>query len=468
MKGVGGVPKVSTIILESVTMKKSWSNWLIVMAVLGLTGCGGGARPGGQPAPNAERTLTDLFDLPSVYTRMGRLASGPPVPFVASVVYLKGRGDSTVVRVAISLANNSLSFQRDDRAFAARFRGEVLLEREGTPPLNYFRDEIIRVASFDETQISEETIIFQQSFLLEPGDYKISLSLRDLGANAVSRAERPITVPEFGSASLTAPILVYEAAGRVATSDSARMILNPRGTVSHGSGDTLLIYLEGYNFPGPTRVPVQVRDDQQTVVFADTLRFVGGRDVESQLIRLNANTPPLGELVVSAGVEGGSVAETKALVSFARGWVVTNYDNLLDLLRFYWYPQWVARLREANTSQRPDLWRQFWAATDPAPETPANESLDLYFTRVAIANRRFREEGINAWRSERGEVYITLGEPDQINTSSPGADNRLEQWIYSEYRGSLIFQGQFGFSRLRLTPASRSEFARLRTLVQRR
>jgi hypothetical protein len=106
--------------------------------------------------------------------------------------------------------------------------------------------------------------------------------------------------------------------------------------------------------------------------------------------------------------------------------------------------------------------------SDPNPVTTDNEALDQYFTRVAIANERFREEGVNSgWRSDRGEVYITLGEPDQTAETSPGADNRIIQWFYSTYNSTLTFTGQLATFRMRLTPQSRAEFSRLRSLVQR-
>jgi hypothetical protein len=107
--------------------------------------------------------------------------------------------------------------------------------------------------------------------------------------------------------------------------------------------------------------------------------------------------------------------------------------------------------------------------TDPNPSTPENEALEQYFTRVAIANERFREEGAGqGWRSDRGEVFVTLGPPDQELESPPGNDTRIIQWSYNEYRSVLTFTGQIGFSRVRLTPNSRAEFARLRAQARQR
>jgi len=195
--------------------------------------------------------------------------------------------------------------------------------------------------------------------------------------------------------------------------------------------------------------------------------FTGGMPVEARVVRLSSDAPPLGQLAIVVG-EGESAKKVTALVSFSRSWVVTNYDNLLALLRYFpWAPDRLNALRNGKPSERPRLWREFWAATDPMPQTPENEALDQYFTRIAIANERFKDEGGAGWRTDRGEVYVTLGEPDQTLETPPGNDQRVIQWVYSTYRAVITFTGQLGFSRLRMTPQSRAEFSRARAQVMR-
>lgn len=442
------------------------ARWLTVCLV--GAGCGGGrTAPGGSPGTATDQTLTELFNLSAVYQRLGRLSAVGPIPFVGNVALLAGRGDSTLMHLGLSLENRSLSFQRDAGTFAARYRVDVTLARPGTPLIQATTNSMVRVASFQETQRSDETIFFHQGFLLAPGSYGLTVVVRDLAASAASRVERTVDVPVLGPGSLSVPTMVYEVRSRTAVTDSLHAILNPRGTVAHGGGDTLFLYVEGYRFSGPTRVPVEVRDEQDSLVYRTDIEFAGGKSVEGRVVRIASDAPPLGELTIAVG-EGPSARKTQALVSFARGWVVTNYENLLSLLRFFPYePGLLGQLRGAKPADRARLWRQFWELTDPMPETPENEALDRYFTRIAIANEQFRDEAGEGWRTDRGEVLITLGEPDQVYETPPANDRRLIRWIYNEYRAVLDFEGTLGFSRVRLTPNSRSEFARARSLVAR-
>jgi GWxTD domain-containing protein len=307
----------------------------------------------------------------------------------------------------------------------------------------------------------------EQGFLLLPGSYTVTVTVRDPASNVASRAERLAEVPAFRAGSTTMPILVYAGQARERLTDTLAVVLNPRGTVANGGGDSLTMYVEGYQLPGPALVPVSVRDERDSVVYQGTIPFKGGRPLEGFVLRVPSDAPPLGELKITVG-DGPQAKKATALVSFSRTWVVTNYDNLLALLRYFpWGSDKLNALRNAKPPDRPRLWREFWTATDPIPQTPENEALDQYFTRVAIANERFKDEAGAGWRTDRGEVYITLGEPDQVMETPPGNDTRIVQWLYNNYRALISFSGQLGFSRLRMTPASRAEFSRARAQVMR-
>ncbi|MEZ4585858.1 MAG: GWxTD domain-containing protein [Gemmatimonadales bacterium] len=448
-------------------MRSLATRWATVGALCGLAGCGGGRGPEGTPAAQTDQTLSQLFNLGAVYQRMGRLASTGSLQFVGNLAYLAGPADSTNLVVGLSFENRALSFQRDAGSFAARYRVEVTLARSVGDPIQVARNEIVRVPTFQETQRGDESIFFQQKFLLETGPYTLRVVVRDPTSTSVGQVEQAITVPGFQAGSITAPVMVHEVLPRRAETDSVYMILNPRGTVAHGGADTLLLYVEANGLSGPTTLPVAVTDEQDSVVYRTDVDFSGGRSVEGRVIRLAADAPPLGELTIAVGA-GADAKVTKALVSFARGWVVTNYDNLLTLLRFFPYrPDLVSAMRNARPGDRPALWRRFWIETDPDPTTGENEALNTYFTRIAIANDQFRDEGGEGWRTDRGEVFITLGHPDQAYESPPGNDRRYVRWVYNQYQAIIDFEGTLGFSRLRLTTQSRAEFARARAQLLR-
>jgi GWxTD domain-containing protein len=439
---------------------------LVLMAALvaSAVGCGSWKRVGSDEQPKPTETLTRLLNTTQFYQRLGRLAAGDPMPFVGTVAFAAGPADSVIAVIGLSLENRAFAFQREGNSFVARYRVSLSFKREGAPPVDLAREELVRVATFQETQRADESVLFQQVLRILPGTYKVTATVRDASSTSESSATNDYTAPEFGKATYSAPILTYQATGRGSLADPVSLVLNPRGAVGYGS-DTLLAYVEGYSFAEPTKVPFEVLDEQQHSIYSDSLRFRGGREVESQVVRLAPDSVSLGELKIVVGSRPERSAS--ALVSFTQAWVVTNFDEMLDLLRYFGHDERIAAMRRAPAGERARLWRDFYQATDPNTGTPENEALNQYFSRVNAANQRFKDEGIPGWRTDRGEVFITLGPPDESVESTPGTSSRIIRWTYLTYRLEIYFQDETGFGRLRLTPGSRAEYERILSRVRR-
>jgi len=435
-------------------------------AALLLGACGSWGRVGEQPPPDQGEALTQVLDLAAVYKRIGRLTGGAPLPFVADVAFLAGPGDSVVAVVGVSIENRALSFQRDDDGFVARYRVDVsALSATAGRTVQAAKDQTVRVATFAETQRNDESVLYQEGLTLTPGRWKVVVLLTDRTAGKSSRAEASYQAPAFGAGSITAPILTYQAKGRGTRASPVAIILNARGTLAYG-GDTATAFVEGYQFPGPTDVPVELRDVRDSLIIRDTLHFAGGREVESAVVRFAPDSAPLGELRIVVGTPP-DVDSTMAIVSFSQGWVVTNFEDMVALLRYFPASPALDSLRKAAPDERGRLWKAFWRATDPNTTTPAHEGLDQYFQRVALANVRYRGEGVPGWRTDRGETLIRLGEPDEIFDASPASEGRLIRWGYTQYQLALYFVDETGFGRFRLTPASRVELERIANRLSR-
>ncbi len=457
---------------------------LTLLAAATMSACGSWQRVGETPGPTTEREVTQMFDANGLYARLGRLVSSQDVPYIGSVACVPGPHDSTMAIVANALANRVFAFERSGSGFGAHYRIEYEFDRAGAPPIIVGQNKPVIVGSFQETMRTDESIIEQQKVALAPGDYQIVVRVRDLNNSQVGTASTRTTVPAFVPGTYTAPILAYQVRSRTTRDDSLAVVLNPRGTVAFG-GDTLLIYLEGYGYTKPADLPVQVRDEHDSVVMHSTVHFTGTGKVESRVLRVVPDFRPLGQLEILVGPDnavhdnsspnrfaiaagGDAIHRTNALVSFSSAWVVTNFDDLLSLLRYFGENRRVEAMRRAKTTDRIELWQEFYKSTDPNPATPENEALDQYFARIAIANQRYRETGFAGWRSDRGEAFIILGEPDVVQDQSAQLQNagRIIRWEYSGYRLVLYFQDITGFGRFQLTPQSRSDFEHQRIRVQ--
>jgi len=451
----------------------------VTLFAIGVAGCGGGAPPttgarpeGGGGGAAAAGGLT-LFDASSVYASMGLLVAGPPLPFIATVRYFADAGsDSTLALFALSLANHALTFQRDGPAFTAHYHVDVAFRHDTGSVRQFATEETVRVRTFQETLRADESVIYQQFVAIPPGVYRVDVTVRDRNGPAVSHRERTDTVARFAGQGMAMPLAVYQGPGRRRRADVPTLVANPRAMLPYGV-DSLRFYVEVYGARAGTRLAARALDQGGHEVWRDTLALAGDEALASALAVIGPGDLPVGTgrfevAPVGAGPDAARI--TPFLVSFSDQWAITNYDQMISLLRYFDRQDWVDKLRQATPEQRPAVWREFYRATDPNPATPENEALDAYFRRVQIANQRFRE-GDPGWLTDRGEVFITLGEPDDVfdfSSDVARAGVRGVRWTYNAFRLTLFFQDQNGFGRFRLTPLSRAEFQRAAALARRR
>jgi GWxTD domain-containing protein len=186
---------------------------------------------------------------------------------------------------------------------------------------------------------------------------------------------------------------------------------------------------------------------------------------------------PIGRLgvgVMTIGVNRVGSSDTlraPLFVAFGEDLPVATFSEMLDYLRYFASSSRLQALRDAAPDQRAALWAAFLRETDPVPQTPQHEGLRDYFARIAQANARYREEGAVGWLTDRGRVFVALGNPDQIltpNGSELNQRGRAQIWEYREHRLQIVFIDQTGFSRWRMTLSTESEFESVvrRILVQ--
>ncbi|MGH7646145.1 MAG: GWxTD domain-containing protein [Gemmatimonadales bacterium] len=443
----------------------------LVLACAVAAGCGQWQRVGGDRQAEPSVTVAQVFDAASVYRAMGLLVAGAPLPFVASVRYLAGPADSTIALVALSLSNEGLRFQRAGNEFVAEYRAEIAFRPDSGSPRQVARDETVRVPTFQETLRADESVIYQQYLTLPPGSYLLGIVVRDRRGPNFARQEQRVTVPSYAAGGLASPIPYYEGSGRTVRTALPRLVVNPRATLPFGAGDSLRLHVEAYGTGPGAAVAARVLDPTGTALWGGTIALAGDSLLASASFALGPDALPLGRAELELGLIGSDwTVRTPILLSFSGQWVIANYEAMVDVLRYFDHPDLVRRLRDAPQDQRAAAWRDFWKQTDPVPITPDNEALVEYFRRVQAGNARFREGSLPGWLTDRGEVFITLGDPDEVVDMSSDLNREgggVIRWGYINLRVTLYFEDQTGFGQFRLTPASRADYQQVLARVRR-
>lgn len=444
----------------------------------GLAGCAGRATAGDDgrtPGPGVNRPgLAALpVDAGQIYRQMGLLADGGPVPYVGRIAFLAGPNpDSTYLIMSLSIASRSLSFHREGDQYRASYRIAIELRRAGAVVKQVTSNETVRVASFKETTRNDESIIFQQIFAVAPGAHTLSLSV--FGEDA-TKAGGPVIadvlVPRYGGRGLSSPIAFYSAAPRTSTDSLPRIIPTPRATVVFGRDSILPVYVEAYGTGDRVALGVGVVGERQLPLWTDSAVVLSRRgSVLSGIVNVPVARLGIGVTTLSMWrYDSPDTVRSPLFITFGEDLPVATMEQMLTYLRYFTTPFRIRSIRDTTPEARARLWAAFLAETDPNPATAEHEGLRDYFQRINIANARFRDEGGAGWMTDRGMVYVTLGEPDQVlepTSMSMNERGRIQVWEYRNLRIQLQFVDQSGFGRWRLTPGSQSEFLAASRRVQ--
>jgi GWxTD domain-containing protein len=392
------------------------------------------------------------------------MAASGPVPFVGRVAYFAGtHQDSALVLVTVSMSTSALEFVREGDRYRADYEISGELRSQSAPRQVVDAKESVRVLSWQETQRTEENIIFQKYFQIQPGNYSFTLSVRDLGRARASNYTRELVVPNTRLRGISTAIVVHEAVLRTSLDAPPTFVASPRSTGLFGRDSVIRAYVEAYGFARRGPVHYKIVNETGATLLADSVSLFSTDEVGSGLLRIPVTSVGIGTGRLRLWVAGGAdTVQTPLFVGFGEDLPVASFNDMLNYLRFFVKSERLAALRAAPESERPELWSALVRDTDPNPATTQHESLLAYFDRIRNANEQFRDEATDGWLSDRGDGYDTLGPPERI--SSPNANQgssrliRTMVWEYRRHSLSLYFSDRNGLNRWTIDPSSQTAF----------
>jgi GWxTD domain-containing protein len=444
-----------------------------------LVGCSGATTTRPTPEPNVRILQPNggaPADVSELYRQIGLLASPNPLAFVGKIsAFASAYPETTLVLASISVPNRALTFTREGDRYRAPYEVKITMSRGDREAANINAMEIVRVGSFREINRTDESVIFQHYFRVPPGAYDLSAMVRDVGGSRSATQQAAIMVPALTAGRFSTPLLIYEASGRSALDSVPRLLASPRSSAVFGRDSTVAIYIEAYG--QGTRVPVDfvVRNERGVQLMRDSAALARRGALFSGVVNVPISTVGVGiAQVFFTRRDSPDSAKAPLFVSFGEDIPLMSFEDMLGYLRFFASPSRLAALRTAPLERRATVWAEFLRVTDPVSETATNEEMQAYFGRIRQANAEFRMDRNPGWLSDRGMVFVALGEPDQIlernvnaqmSTTQVGSSTRLQIWQYRQFNSQLVFYEDTG--RWRLTRPSEAEFLSLNARKQR-
>lgn len=393
----------------------AWGALLLLAA-----GCGGAVRlrdPGGAFAFRPGTPNVDLEVTPTLHDGTG-LDVALSVPYASLVFPFMGEDFRTVVETRIRL------FSTVD---------QVLVTRAGIVDTVIVSDEGQR-ASFDRYEA-------RRRLPVPPGTYLVEVTVHDRGGGRETRRRLRVTVPD-PQAPFLGPMRLWAGGRRVL------------GTGTGSPEGAWQVRMEARALP-PGRL-LLLRFPRDTTValppyalapLRGSLRYQGIRyDAPDTLLVAplpagddrTADLPPLPGGVYRLEAHAGSFARTRDLVILPPGYPrVTTLRVMAEALAYLIDGDPYRALLDApSEAERRRRFDAFWGRLI-GDRTKAANTVRAYYSRVEEANLRFTsfKEG---WKTDRGMVYIILGEPDRI-------EHRIdaEVWYYDtpgERTGPFVFE----------------------------
>jgi GWxTD domain-containing protein len=417
------------------------------------------------------------------------LQAQPEAPFAIEAVHTVAPAPpgQTRIELYVQVPYPTLQFLRIDDGFRATYALLAEVYRvEAGDRLRFFAREswqrTVTTVDFEATQSPESTDLSTRAFTLPPGRYRVVVQLEDQATQRLITRTLELQVRSLaGPVALSDPLLLKEYTpgrqqlvpyvGAVEAIDSRTLpVFYELAARQRQKGRVVyeLLHLEqsrGWPVVGPLlglgREETYVLQDQQVEVLtlpagrtARVYPFVLKEALKngSYLLRMRIIAEN-GELL--AAVEKPFTVFWNPLMAY-----VQDLDVAIDQLRYIAKAKELAYIRAGKTpEQRWQRFLEFWKKRDPTPGTPRNEQMEEYYTRIALANRKFSGQQ-PGWQTDRGHIVVLFGEPDFIEHRS--GTQPYEIWHYRRLGRRFIFVDQTGKGDYKLLEPVWDERSRIR------
>ncbi|RMF59849.1 MAG: GWxTD domain-containing protein, partial [Calditrichaeota bacterium] len=322
----------------------------------------------------------------------------------------------------------------------------------------------LRVATFEETNARNRSVIVKDQFVLPAGQYTLLARSTDLVTNKSAKRKIKLKFADYSAQPVALGSLMFLRDVQV---DSSGRVVDFTPTFSNNftvkSGKFYILYdlfvrrtdqpvTLHYKFEGE-----RARSKKKELEIDSTLTVKPDQAVSQQLFELNRQYLRHNKYLLSVEARvGDTLARTNQTFSFFWSSVPTTLADIDLALRQMSYILNADTLKyylAADFAQKQAFFQRFWKERDPDPTTRKNELKDEYFKRVNYANNHFSTMSQDGWATDRGRILIKFGYPDDIERHPFEIDTApYEVWQYYSLRKTFLFIDYTGFGDYRLDP----------------
>ncbi|MFN3345674.1 MAG: GWxTD domain-containing protein [Chloroherpetonaceae bacterium] len=393
-----------------------------------------------------------------------RFATARAPEFNADIIAFKDDSTgATRLTLYTRIPYNKLSFVKRDSAFCCFYEiNAAFVDKNGRMTHEEHFIDTIRTTDYQRTIAKDIFHSKSFTFTLSPNTYTAHIKIIDLESRREYKETRTVTVKNFMRQgihlstvmlvftrfdSLTGKLEYYPNLSAAIIQDKTEPQLYYEVYVTDRAMDSLHL---NYNIVSKSYKDEVV--DEYTRTFVSTGKKTRILDTLSMQKLKSGNYL----LTISAFDKFTKQVYDKATLFFftrisGQAMFIRNLDEAIEQLEYIADGDEIDKMRNAKSQEEKlRLFNAFWARVDPTPETPENELMVEYYSRIEFANQNFSSY-FPGWKTDMGRVYIKYGPPDFIERQPFSMDSQpYEIWEYYQHNIRLIFVDTSGFGNYRL------------------
>lgn len=352
---------------------------------------------------------------------------------------------------------SQLFFEKDGDNYKAGLKVNIeISDLSGTVIKRAFDEKSVNVLDYESTNSEKLYLYGLIKFDVSEGNYRISTVISD----KISKRERKLPPTEFlASKNILQPIVIESVEDYQLNSDS--LITAITGSVipfNKPENDLLIPVMDS----AVQSLKIIVKDSDRKIVLEKYLRNYFYKNISFQLSDKgiyitndkNKNSYKIffANDIASELDEGNYTFEIlpdnelskKAEFKFLVVWMSKPF-SLMDLERAIKYLGIIEseeKISELKSNKGPadKILYDYWKPLDTTPNTKYNELMNEFYQRVDYAEEKFRSiTGNGGAFSDRGNVYIKFGKPDETLRDTNSDGKVVETWLYKDQNLKFAF-----------------------------
>jgi GWxTD domain-containing protein len=340
--------------------------------------------------------------------------------------------DLYTLEIYYKIFYDALSFQKTETGYTAEYEIALIVEGEKGDQIEaIIKEGDVEVKRFVDTKRSTDFIINLVTVPHEGQDLTIKAILTDKLSESTRELKKELKKRKYWEKYPTLSYLEFtrevSSAAKVSKFDKADTRIIPSVTrLFGGDFDSILTYyIEVY--PGETnikyaKVITRLYNKTKGFVYADTVDYGEIVEIKREIHNINVASLRPGDYELEAKLEGrrGKVYD-KLVQEFeleltAETMFRNDPETAIEMLKYLaTRDEHKAMKKAANNEERRRLWDEFWELRAVDRQDRENPTKAEYFRRIRHSNRYFSFMRKAGWKTTRGMIYVTYGEPDEVD-----------------------------------------------------